>query len=248
LFICLRKVLRVAVIGRANSGKSTLINRLIGRNACPVANQNDSTYRTSIHFVQKENIIYEFVDLPGVPDVISPTGVGEYTFRRRNKEAAAQNESGNRSLFQRDNANFATNDIFVKNCDVILVCSDLTSRMTLAGNLTVMVYKLLKRNPHIPAMLVLTKSDRLKYRTNYKFRNMERKNARLLKLVDIVDKLTEGHLNGQLTESGRHKFFNKPENVIQMKPVTVEVEESGLEQRRPMRFRRMSQVHPPKTS
>ena len=74
----------------------------------------------------------------------------------------------------------------------MLVCCDLTSRMTVCGNLTVNVYQLLQRNPHIPAMLCLTKSDLLKYRTNYKFQNLERKDARMLKLIDIVDKLTEG--------------------------------------------------------
>ena len=168
--------------------------RLIGRPACPVANFNDATQRTSIHAVQQGNIIYEFVDLPGVPDTISPDGVGEYTFRRRNIERAKLNPQGNHSLFQTDNANFATNDLFIKNCDVILVCADLTSRMTIAGNLTINVYQLLARNPHIPAMLVLTKSDLLKYRTNYKFQNIERKNARMLKLMDIVDKMTEGML------------------------------------------------------
>jgi hypothetical protein len=34
----------------------------------------------------------------------------------------------------------------------------------------------------------------------------------------------------------------KPENVIQMKPTTIEIEDSGLEQRRPMRIRRISSV------
>jgi len=76
-----------------------------------------------------------------------------------------------------------------------LVCADLTSRMTIAGNLTVNVYQLLKRNPHIPAMLVLTKSDFLRYRTNYKYLNLERKHARMLKLMDIIDKITEGKLS-----------------------------------------------------
>ena len=95
---------------------------------------------------------------------------------------------------QQDNANFATNDLFIKNCDVILVCADVTSRMTVAGNLTINVFQLLQRNPHIPSMLVLTKTDRLKYRTNYKFQNLERQNARMLKLVDILDKITEGNL------------------------------------------------------
>lgn len=66
--------------------------------------------------------------------------------------------------------------------------------MTVAGNLTINVFQLLQRNPHIPSMLVLTKTDRLKYRTNYKFQNLERQNARMLKLVDIVDKITEGNI------------------------------------------------------
>ena len=82
--------------------------RLIGRKACPIADFNDATSRTSIHCVQKGNVMYEFVDLPGVPDMIWPDGVGEYTFRRRNVERA---KFGNQSLHQHDNANFATNDL-----------------------------------------------------------------------------------------------------------------------------------------
>ena len=74
--------------------------RLIGRPACPVADFNDATHRTSIHSVQKGNVIYEFVDLPGVPDTISPDGVGEYTFRRKNILKAKKNQFGNHSLFQ----------------------------------------------------------------------------------------------------------------------------------------------------
>ena len=86
------------MIGRTNCGKSTLINKLVGREACPVGDFNDATMKTSIHAVQKGNVIYEFVDLPGVPDVISPCGVGEYTFRRRNIEKAKANPHGNHSI------------------------------------------------------------------------------------------------------------------------------------------------------
>lgn len=47
---------------------------------------------------------------------------------------------------------------------------------------------------------------------------------------------------GQLTDAGKARFFGKPENVIQMKPTTIQIEESGLEQRRPMRIRKISSV------
>ena len=48
-----QKTVRVAVIGRTNCGKSTLINKLVGREACPVGDFNDATMKTSIHAVQK---------------------------------------------------------------------------------------------------------------------------------------------------------------------------------------------------
>ncbi len=51
-----------------------------------------------------------------------------------------------------------------------------------------------------------------------------------------------GHLAGHLTYSGRERYFDKPENIIKMKPATITIEESGLEQRRPMRIRRVSAV------
>mgnify|MGYP000522944925 CR=1 FL=1 len=47
---------------------------------------------------------------------------------------------------------------------------------------------------------------------------------------------------GTLTDAGKSRFLEKQENVIQMKPTTIEIEESGLEQRRPMRIRRVSAV------
>ena len=112
--------------------------------------------------------------------------------------------------------------------------------MTVAGNLTVNVYQLLARNPHVPAILCLTKSDLFRHeRKSKKFLDFEKKRARTVAVMNVIDKITEGHLKGKEFKSMSGPGVTRPrENIIQMKPLTVEIEESGHEMLRPMRVNR----------
>ena len=51
--------------GRESSGKSSLINALLGRKACPVASVPGSTADARIHTMTLGNTLFEFCDVPG---------------------------------------------------------------------------------------------------------------------------------------------------------------------------------------
>jgi len=51
--------------GRESSGKSSLINALLGRKACPVASVPGSTANARIHTMTLGNTLFEFCDVPG---------------------------------------------------------------------------------------------------------------------------------------------------------------------------------------
>ena len=51
--------------GRESSGKSSLINTLLGRKACPVASVPGSTANARIHTMTFGNTLFEFCDVPG---------------------------------------------------------------------------------------------------------------------------------------------------------------------------------------
>ena len=134
------------------------------------------------------------------------------------------------------------------------------------------MFNLLKRNPHVPSILALTKTDLMTVRHNRHFKKFDQKHLRAKTIMDIIDKITEGHVKGVQYKGMFHQFSNCTsqynlelmntyrvilmllvkflndmqlrgrENLIEMKPLTVKVEETGLEMRRPMRVRRMSTV------
>ena len=54
-----------SLIGRESSGKSSLINALLGRKACPVASVPGSTSNARIHTMTLGNTLFEFCDVPG---------------------------------------------------------------------------------------------------------------------------------------------------------------------------------------
>ena len=62
-----QKTVRVAVIGRTNSGKSSLINEIFGREVCPVGDEENLTRINQIHSIIRGDTLFEFVDVPGVP-------------------------------------------------------------------------------------------------------------------------------------------------------------------------------------
>ena len=125
-----QKTVRVAVIGRPNCGKSSVINMLLGWDACPVGSEPGSTRMNQFQTTIYGDTMFEIVDVPGVPDKINPdTGVGEYTFRRDNVAKAKKLYGGNCLLAQNANSEYVSNDLFIKNADVVVVCCALDSRV-----------------------------------------------------------------------------------------------------------------------
>ena len=78
--------------------------------------------------------------------------------------------------------------------------------MTKMGNLTPDVYHLLKRNPHVPSILALTKTDLMTVRHNRHFKKFDQKHLRAKTVMDIIDKITEGHVKGVQYKGLFHLF------------------------------------------
>lgn len=61
-----RKVLTVAIIGRPNAGKSTLVNRLIKRTVCPTSSKVHTTQHNADAIYKEEDTQLIFTDTPGI--------------------------------------------------------------------------------------------------------------------------------------------------------------------------------------
>jgi len=60
------KVLRVAILGIPNSGKSTLVNKLVGQHICPESFKPNTTRRSSKAILTSGDTQIVFLDTPGV--------------------------------------------------------------------------------------------------------------------------------------------------------------------------------------
>ncbi|KAJ1519846.1 hypothetical protein ONE63_004090 [Megalurothrips usitatus] len=71
------KVLKVALIGRPNAGKSTLINQIVGRTSNPVSMKAHTTRAKVKSFTNEGDTQIVFLDTPGL---VSPEEVRKYKF------------------------------------------------------------------------------------------------------------------------------------------------------------------------
>ena len=63
------KLLRVSMIGTTNSGKSTLINKLLGHHVCPESMKPNTTRSNTRAIMTEDDTQVIFLDTPGVVDV-----------------------------------------------------------------------------------------------------------------------------------------------------------------------------------
>ena len=61
-----KKIIKVAIIGIPNSGKSTLINGLIGYNVCGVSSKTETTREKLQAALTVDDTQIVFVDTPGI--------------------------------------------------------------------------------------------------------------------------------------------------------------------------------------
>ncbi|XP_062887876.1 GTPase Era, mitochondrial isoform X1 [Mobula hypostoma] len=131
------QVLRVAIIGAPNAGKSTLSNQLLRRKVFPVSSKVHTTRCRAQGVITEGETQIVLLDTPGL---ISPTKV-----KRHNLEKSLLVDPWHS----------------VKAADLVLVLVDVSDHWT-RNKLHTEVMKCLSQNPQIPAVLALNKVDLLK--------------------------------------------------------------------------------------
>ncbi|XP_053940973.1 GTPase Era, mitochondrial isoform X2 [Cuculus canorus] len=131
------KVLRIAIIGAPNAGKSTLSNQLVGRKVFPVSKKVHTTRCKAQGIVTYEDTQLIILDTPGLTSPLKA--------KRHNLDAAMLTDPWDS----------------MKHADLVLVLVDVSDHWT-RDSLSQEVLKCLSRFPHIPSVLVLNKVDLLK--------------------------------------------------------------------------------------
>ncbi|NWS64054.1 ERAL1 GTPase, partial [Chunga burmeisteri] len=131
------KVLRIAIIGAPNAGKSTLSNQLLGRKVFPVSKKVHTTRCKARGIITYEDTQLIILDTPGLT---SP-----FKAKRHKLDEAMLTDPWNS----------------MKHADLVLVLVDVSDHWT-RNSLSKEVLKCLSRFPQIPSVLVLNKVDRLK--------------------------------------------------------------------------------------
>lgn len=131
------KVLRVAIIGAPNAGKSTLSNTLLGRKVFPVSSKVHTTRCKAYGVITEDDTQLIILDTPGLT---SPT--------------KAKRHNLDRSLIQDPWDS-------MKHADLVLVLVDVSERWAHTC-LSSQVLQCLSRFPQIPSILVMNKVDLLK--------------------------------------------------------------------------------------
>ncbi|KAK2525637.1 hypothetical protein Q9966_011367 [Columba livia] len=131
------KVLRIAIIGAPNAGKSTLSNQLLGRKVFPVSQKVHTTRCKARGVVTHEDTQLIILDTPGLT---SP-----FKAKRHKLEEAMLTDPWDS----------------MKHADLVLVLVDVSDHWT-RNSLSKEVLKCLSQFPQIPSVLVLNKVDLLK--------------------------------------------------------------------------------------
>nr|XP_056721328.1 GTPase Era, mitochondrial [Euleptes europaea] len=131
------KVLRVAIIGAPNAGKSTLSNQLLGRKVLPVSKKVHTTRCSAQAVITKEDTQLVLLDTPGL---IAP--------------AKAKKHNLEKSLLVDPWTS-------MKSADLVLVLVDVADHYT-RNQLHPQVYRCLSKFSRVPSILVLNKVDLLK--------------------------------------------------------------------------------------
>ncbi|XP_055729532.1 GTPase Era, mitochondrial [Salvelinus fontinalis] len=131
------KVLRVAIIGAPNAGKSTLSNQLLGRKVFAVSKKVHTTRSRALGVLTEDDTQIILLDTPGLT---TPTKV-----KRHQLEKSLLEDPWNT----------------VKEAGLVVVMVDVSDKWT-CNKLDFEVLKCLTQHPDIPAVLVLNKVDLLK--------------------------------------------------------------------------------------
>nr|XP_032644612.1 protein FAM222B isoform X3 [Chelonoidis abingdonii] len=131
------KVLRVAIIGAPNAGKSTLSNKLLGRKVFPVSKKVHTTRCKARGVITEEDTQLIILDTPGL---ISPKKA-----KRHNLDKSLIHDPWDS----------------MKHADLVLVLVDVSERWT-RNCLSPQVVECLSQFPQIPSILVMNKVDLLK--------------------------------------------------------------------------------------
>ncbi|XP_061658786.1 GTPase Era, mitochondrial [Syngnathoides biaculeatus] len=131
------KVLKVAIIGSPNAGKSTLSNQLLGRKVFAVSKKVHTTRKRALGVLTEDDTQIILLDTPGLT---TPSKVKKHQLEK--------------SLLL-DPWNTVTE------ADLMVVIVDVSDRW-MCRRLDFEVLKCLARHPNIPAILVLNKVDQVK--------------------------------------------------------------------------------------
>ncbi|NXH47840.1 ERAL1 GTPase, partial [Dicaeum eximium] len=131
------RVLRIAVIGAPNAGKSTLCNQLLGRKVFPVSRKVHTTRCKAWGVVTQEDTQLIILDTPGLTNPLKA--------KRHNLDETMLTDPWDS----------------MKHADLVLVLVDVSDHWT-RNSLSKEVLKCLSEFPQIPSVLVLNKVDILK--------------------------------------------------------------------------------------
>ncbi|NXU37113.1 ERAL1 GTPase, partial [Drymodes brunneopygia] len=131
------RVLRIAIIGAPNAGKSTLCNQLLGRKVFPVSKKVHTTRCKAWGVITHEDTQLIILDTPGLTNPLKA--------KRHNLEEAMLTDPWDS----------------MKHADLVLVLVDVSDHWT-RNSLSREVLECLSQFPHIPSVLVLNKVDALK--------------------------------------------------------------------------------------